>query len=479
MKIYNTITRQKEEFTPKEQTIKIYTCGQTVYNDIHIGNARFYVIFDTLRRLLKYLYPNCEIKFVQNFTDIDDKIIQRAEEEHRTATEIAEKYITRTLEDLKDLNVEPATVAPCATQEIEEIKAMVVELINKGFAYENNGTVYYSVSSFLEYGKLSKKNLDELKAGVRIEVEENKRDPMDFVLWKPSKSETEPAWDSPWGKGRPGWHIECSAMVRKYLGDEIDIHGGATDLIFPHHENEIAQTEALTGKSFSRFWMHCGILTKEHKKISKSRGNFETFREVKERFPADVIRFYLLSGHYRMPLEFTDESLKAAQAGLTRIKTCVKNLKHSMKQKPNQNFAINDFAPLEYYKNRFLEAMCDDFNTADAISTIFDMVKFINIMEQEEEKNNDPLLNYSPLPEFSFASLEMVKFLMGLLGIDCEEQQKEKEEQDNSEIESLINQRQEARKNKDFVEADRIREQLTEMGITIEDTREGIRWHRV
>jgi len=407
---------------------------------------------------------------VQNFTDIDDKIIQRAEEENQSATEIAEKYISRTLEDLKDLNVEPATVAPCATQEIEEIKAMVLELINQGFAYENNGTVYYSVSSFSEYGKLSKKNIEELKAGARIEVEGNKRDPMDFVLWKPRKTDTEPAWDSPWGKGRPGWHIECSAMARKYLGDEIDIHGGATDLIFPHHENEIAQTEALTGKPFSRFWMHCGILTKEHKKISKSRGNFETFREVRERFPVDVIRFYLLSGHYRMPLEFTDESLTAAQVGLTRIKTCVKNLEHAIAKEPEYKPSTTPDDPqismLQHYKELFFEAMRDDFNTADAITAIFEMVKYINIQE-----------NNNLSTEFRIESIRMINFLMDILGIDLEKENEK--EQDNSQIESLINKRQEARKNKDFAQADQIRNQLTEMGIILEDTREGIRWHRI
>ena len=473
MKIYNTITRQKEEFTPKEpeNTIKIYTCGQTVYNDIHIGNARFYVIFDTLRRFLKHEYPNCEIKFVQNFTDIDDKIIQRAEEENQSAAELAEKYITSTIEDLKDLNVEEATIAPRATEEIEEIKAMILELINKGFAYENNGTVYYSVKSFPEYGKLSKKNINELNAGARIEVEENKQNPMDFVLWKPRKpdKEKEPAWDSPWGFGRPGWHIECSVMARKYLGDEIDIHGGGVDLIFPHHENEIAQTEALTGKPFSRFWMHCGSLTKDHKKISKSRGNFETYREVRKRFPSDVIRFYLLSGHYRMPLEFTDESLKAAQVGLTRIKTCVKNLEYAISKEPEYETPTTPDNPnilmLKQYKELFFEAMSDDFNTADAISYVFELVKYVNIQS-----------NNKPSNEFLIKSLELITELMrDILGVDLEKQ----EEKDINQIISLIEKRQEARKNKDFAESDRIRNQLTEMGIIIEDTREGIRWHRV
>jgi len=360
MKIYNTLTRNKEEFLPiTPGKVKMYTCGQTTYNDIHMGNARFYVVFDAIRRYLEY--RGYAVEFVQNFTDIDDKIIARASEEGISTKEIAEKYIASTLADLETLNVKRATVNPRVTEEMPEIIEMIQQLIAGGHAYEKNGTVYYNVSAFEPYGKLSKKNIDELESGARVEVEDEKNNPIDFVLWKPAKPD-EPKWASPWGDGRPGWHIECSATARKYLGDEIDIHGGGADLIFPHHENEIAQTEALTGKDFARTWMHCGILTVDHKKMSKSRGNFATLQEVTEKFPHDVIRFFFLTGHYRMPMEFTETVLSAAQQGLTRIKTCYNNITHSLET------AVN--APAELQKDTIEEYIERVLPTLDTNSDV-------------------------------------------------------------------------------------------------------------
>jgi len=465
MKIYNTLTRQKEELlTITPGCIKMYTCGQTVYNDIHLGNARFYVIFDAIRRYLQY--RGYTVEFVQNFTDIDDKIIQRALEEGCTAAEIAEKYIKRTLADLAALNVLPATANPRATQEIDEIIAMIQQLIEKGHAYENAGTVYYNVTSFADYGKLSKKNIEDLEAGARVEVESGKINPMDFVLWKPAK-DGEPFWASPWGNGRPGWHIECSAMVKKYLGDEIDIHGGAEDLIFPHHENEIAQSEAVTGKNFARYWMHCGILTTEHKKMSKSRGNFSTLNDITQSgIDHDVIRFYFLSGHYRMPMEFTAEVLAAAKQGLARIVNCHKNLTYALEQDSENE--TNDLTEISTYRHSFEAAMDDDFNTADAITAIFELVKHINTRMGGANK---------PSKKFFQTALETLTGLADILGINiCHEDNAPSEE--DVEIEALIAARQNARKNKDFAESDRIRDELLQRGIILEDTREGVRWHR-
>jgi len=456
MKIYNTMTKQKEEFVPLEaNTVKMYTCGQTVYNHIHMGNARFYVVYDAIRRYLEYRGYNVE--FVQNFTDIDDKTIQRANEEGISTIEIAEKYIASTIADLDALNIQPATFNPRVTQEMPEIIAMVAELIERGYAYENTGTVYYAVNSFLQYGKLSKKNIDDLEAGARVEVEAGKKNPMDFVLWKPAKP-GEPSWQSPWGDGRPGWHIECSAMVRKYLGDEIDIHGGGQDLIFPHHENEIAQSEALTGKNFARVWMHCGMITVDHKKMSKSRGNFATLKEIAEKYPYDVLRFFFLSGHYRMPMEFTDAAITAAQQGLARIKNCHNSITHALESATNSGETPNAG---EYF-NDFTRAMDDDFNTADAITAIFELVKHVNTQLQNH-----------PPKAFLTANLSTLEKMLDILGLSTP-----KQETPDAEIESLITARQAARKNKDFAESDRIRDQLISMGIILEDTREGVRWHR-
>ena len=496
MKLYNTVSKQKQHLEPlTPEKIKMYTCGQTVYNNIHLGNARFYVVFDTIRRYLEY--KNYDVTFVQNFTDIDDKIIQRANEEGTTTQAIAEKYIDATLKDLAALNVKPATFNPRATEEMPEIIAMVEALVAKGHAYENQGTVYFHVPSFPPYGHLSKKNVEDLEAGARVAVEAGKKHPADFVLWKPAKP-GEPSWPSPWGDGRPGWHIECSAMIRKYLGDQIDIHCGGEDLIFPHHENEIAQTEALTGKTFSKYWMHCGVLTVDHKKMSKSRGNFATLHQVAETFPYDVIRFYLLSGHYRMPLEFTNETLTAAQQGLNRIKTCYKNLHHDIAKAVKApggllTYGIEDYsgkvaiAPnsqeaemlattteLELarrgYFNDAIAAMDDDFNTADAISAIFEMVRHINILLAK------PVKPYKP---FLVEAQSTLVQLMGFVGVDLTATTDEAGAQEtDAQIEALIAARQTARQNRDFAESDRIRDELLAMDIVLEDTRDGVRWHR-
>ena len=326
MKIYNTLTRKKEEFVPiNPGEVRMYVCGPTVYNYIHIGNARPYIIFDTVRRYFEY--KGYKVNYVQNFTDVDDKIIKKANEENKTTTEIVEKYIAETLKDADGLNIKRATVHPRVTEEMSEIIALIEILIEKGFAYEINGTVYFNTQAYKAYGKLSKKNQDELEAGARIEVDEDKKHPMDFVLWKPKK-EGEPYWESPWGQGRPGWHIECSAMAKKYLGDTIDIHAGGEDLIFPHHENEIAQSEAATGKNFAKYWMHNGFINVDNKKMSKSKGNFFTLREVAQEFPYEVIRFFMLSAHYRSPINFSRELMQSAQSGLERIKNAIINLDH-------------------------------------------------------------------------------------------------------------------------------------------------------
>ena len=461
MQIYNTVSQKKEDFkTLQPNTVKIYTCGQTVYNDIHMGNARFYVAFDAIRRYLEH--QGHTVHFVQNLTDIDDKIIEKANAEGVTTAEISKKYIESTLQDLDALGVKRATKNPLATQEIPEIIQMIKELIDKNSAYPVQGTVYFDITAFKNYGKLSRKNIEELEAGARIEVETNKKHPGDFVLWKPAKP-GEPAWDSPWGQGRPGWHIECSAMARKYLGDEIDIHGGGSDLVFPHHENEIAQSETVTGKTFAKYWMHCGILTVEHKKMSKSRGNFATLKEVAQKFPYDVIRFFFLSGHYRMPMEFTDTVLKAAAQGLARIKNCYANLLLQENTPPTME---KNQAPIAMFEAQFTNAMDDDFNTADAIAALFEMVRYANTNIQDINA-----------PAFAASLFKC----MGILGLDIRPatatSQNDAPEDDG--VNALIAQRQTARKNKDFAESDRIRDLLLGMGIVLEDTRDGgVRWHR-
>ncbi|MCL1842423.1 MAG: cysteine--tRNA ligase [Defluviitaleaceae bacterium] len=475
MKVYNTLSRGKDDLKPISYgKVKMYTCGQTVYNDIHMGNARFYVVFDAIRRYL--LWKGYDVNFVQNFTDIDDKIIAKAVEEGVSSEEIAERYIAHTVEDLNALNILPATVNPRATMEVPEIIALVEELISKEYAYENSGTVYYDVTKFKDYGKLSRKNINELEAGARVEVETGKKNPSDFVLWKPAKP-NEPKWQSPWGEGRPGWHIECSAMARKYLGDEIDIHGGAEDLIFPHHENEIAQTEAVTGRNFARYWMHCGILTTDHKKMSKSRGNFFTLREMAEKFPYDVIRFYLLSGHYRMPMEFNDTVLASANQGLQRIKTCYSNLRYTLEAafalpitatvEAAAEACAPDFSETLAFENAFIAAMDDDFNTADAITAIFELVKFANTRLVDSLTLTREIL--------TGLLVTLVK-LCDILGINP--QIAADSAANDAEIEALVIARREARQNKNFAEADRIRDELAGRGIVLEDTPGGVRWRR-
>ena len=472
MKIYNTLTRKKEPLTPiNPGKIKMYTCGQTVYNDIHIGNARFYVAFDAIRRYLEY--KGYEVEYVQNFTDIDDKLIQRAAEEATTVQALSEKYIARTLEDLESLNVKPATKNPKATEEITEIIAMIETLVANSNAYEVSGSVYFDTTKAPNYGKLSKKNIDDLITGARVEVSKEKRNPTDFILWKPAKP-GEPAWQSPWGKGRPGWHIECSAMVKKYLGNEIDIHGGGSDLIFPHHENEIAQSEAANCCNYARVWMHSGLITSNHKKMSKSLGNFKTLREFANDYPYETIRFFLVSGHYRMPMELTDEVMNAAQQGFNRIKTCYRNLQHAEKNAPEGETIIS----IDQYVQSFESAMDDDFNTADAITAIYELVAFANKQIPTLTKTDAKLLQ------------EKLVFMCAVLGIEMESKyirvtreigkaiHESMISSIDSEIEALVAARQAARAAKNFAESDRIRDQLTSMGIILEDTPTGTRWHR-
>jgi cysteinyl-tRNA synthetase len=464
MKIYNTLTKKKEEFIPLEEgKVRMYVCGPTVYNYIHIGNARPVIVFDTVRRYLEY--KGYEVNFVSNFTDVDDKIIKKANEEGISASEISERYINEFRKDVEALNVKPATKNPKATEEIDGMVEMIDSLIEKGHAYEKNGTVYFKTKSFPEYGKLSKKNLDDLEAGIRIAVSEEKEDPMDFVLWKPKK-EGEPSWTSPWSDGRPGWHIECSVMSRKYLGEQIDIHAGGEDLVFPHHENEIAQSEACNGKEFARYWMHNGFLNIDNKKMSKSDGNFFTVREIGEKYPLQVLRFFMLSAHYRTPINFSRELMEASKNGLERILTATYNLEHLLEaaeEKPlseEEQVILNEVDSLN---GKYDAAMDDDFNTADAISTIFEIVKAANSK-----------LSSGNSKEIIKKVLDRIVSLSDILGIQAQK----KEELLDEEVDLLIQDRQDARKNKDFKKADEIRNLLLEKGIILEDTREGVRWKR-
>lgn len=463
MKVYNTLTGEKEEFHSIEPNkIKMYVCGPTVYDYIHIGNARPYIVFDTIRKFFEYKGYN--VNYVQNFTDIDDKIIRRANEEGKTAEDIAQTYIEEALKDADGLGVMRATHHPLVTNEMDAIIDMIQTLIEKEYAYEVNGTVYFDTQKFEGYGKLSKKNQEELEAGSRIAVNEEKKHPMDFVLWKPKK-QGEPAWESPWGEGRPGWHIECSVMAKKYLGDTIDIHAGGEDLVFPHHENEIAQSEAANGVDFAKYWIHNRFLNIDNKKMSKSGGNFFTVRQVADQFGYEVIRFFMLSAHYRSPINFSRELIEAAAHSLERIQTAVYNLKHYI-----EHSAIDTETPdestsriLEEYLTRFEGAMEDDFNTADAISIIFELVRFANTGIDEGISRSNAEAIYRQLIE-----------LNEILGI----QAKKKEELLDEDIEALIQERQEARKKKDFQRADEIREDLKAKRIVLEDTREGVRWKR-
>ncbi len=464
MKVYNTLTRKKEELVPiTPGEIKMYACGPTVYNYIHIGNARPLCIFDILRRYLEYRGYN--VKFVQNFTDIDDKIIRRANEEHVDFSEISERYIKEFWTDADGLNVRHATINPKATENIDAIIQIISTLIEKGYAYEAQGDVYFSTEKFKDYGKLSHQPLEDLEAGARIMVGEVKREPMDFAVWKAAKP-GEPAWDSPWGKGRPGWHIECSAMNWRYLGDTIDIHCGGQDLIFPHHENEIAQSECFTGKPFAHYWMHNGYINVDNVKMSKSLGNFFTVRDVAEKYGYEPIRYLLISAQYRSPINYSTDIIEQCIAALNRLYTCRDSLDFELKNASDAEHdgdkAIVD--GFDKYREQFISSMDDDLNTADAIASIFELVRDINTN----------VVGKTPSKALVEGAIAMFDELTGVLGLVYNR----KTETLDSDVEALIEARTNARKEKNWAEADRIRDQLKEMGIVLEDTAQGVKWHR-
>ncbi len=468
MKIFNTLSKSKEEFVPLEPgKVKMYVCGPTVYNLIHIGNARPMIVFDTVRRYLEY--KGYEVNFVSNFTDVDDKIIKKAIEEGVDSAVISERYIAECKKDMQSLNVRPATKHPLATEEISGMLEMIANLIEKGFAYEGkDGTVYYKTRNFQEYGKLSHKNLDDLQGGNRsllVAGADQKEDPLDFVLWKPKK-DGEPYWESPWCNGRPGWHIECSVMSKKYLGDQIDIHAGGEDLVFPHHENEIAQSEAANGKEFARYWMHNAFLNVDNRKMGKSLGNFFTVRDISEKYDLQVLRFFMLSAHYRSPLNFSEELMEAAKNGLERIQTAADRLKYLSSNTSEIEWKQEEealFKEAGKYVTKFEEAMEDDFNTADAISAIFELVKFANTNASETSSK-----------AFLDGLYEKISATMDICGMIIDK----KPEILESDIEQLIADRQTARKEKNFARADEIRDELLAKGIVLEDTREGVKWKK-
>ena len=467
MKVFNTLTKKKEEFVSLEEgKVRMYVCGPTVYNYIHIGNARPMIVFDTVRRYFEY--KGYDVNYVSNFTDVDDKIIKKAIEEQVSAQEISQRYIAECKKDMAGMNVKPATKHPLATEEICGMVEMISELIEKGYAYEKNGTVYFSTRKFKDYGKLSHKNLDDLRSGGRsllVSGEDEKEDPLDFVLWKPKK-EGEPFWKSPWSDGRPGWHIECSVMSRKYLGEQIDIHAGGEDLIFPHHENEIAQSEAANGKEFARYWMHNAFLNIDNRKMSKSLGNFRTVREISEQYDLQVLRFFMLSAHYRSPLNFSAELMEASKNGLERILNATDNLKHLIASVTAEEMSAEEkeaFSKTDAYVEEFEKAMDDDFNTADAIAAIFELVKYANTTATAESSK-----------EYLRGLLDRIVKLGDVLGLILDK----KEELLDADIEKLIEERQTARKAKDFVRADAIRDELLEKGIILKDTREGVQWKK-
>ena len=468
MKVYNTLTKKKEEFIPLEEgKVKMYVCGPTVYNLIHIGNARPMIVFDTVRRYMEH--KGYEVNYVSNFTDVDDKIIKAANEEGVDPSVISERYIEECKKDMEGMHVKAATTHPKATEEIDGMLDMINELIEKGHAYASyDGTVYFRTRSFKEYGKLSHKNLDDLKGGNRsllVSGQDQKEDPLDFVLWKPKK-EGEPYWEAPWCKGRPGWHIECSVMSKKYLGDQIDIHAGGEDLVFPHHENEIAQSEAANGKEFAKYWLHNAFLNIDNRKMSKSLGNFFTVRDISKKYDLQVLRFFMLSAHYRSPLNFSADLMEAAKNGLERIITGAENLKYAMGVTKKETMDEDEKVLAEAAKGyiaKFDEAMDDDFNTADAIAAVFELIKFANTNGDGEKSK-----------EFLQTLLDEIKMLCDICGLEVDK----KEELLDSDIEALIKERSAARKAKDFKRADEIRDELLNKGIILEDTREGVKWKR-
>ena len=465
MKVYNTLTRQKEELkTINDGEVRIYACGPTVYNYIHIGNARPICVFDVLRRYLEY--KGNKVIFVQNFTDIDDKIINRANEEGVSFSEISEKYIEEYKKDAAGLNVREASVHPKATENIDEIISIIETLVEKGYAYQAGSDVYFSPLKFNEYGKLSHQPLDDLMSGARINIGEIKKEPMDFALWKGSKP-GEPYWESPWGQGRPGWHIECSAMSRRYLGETIDIHCGGQDLVFPHHENEIAQSECCNGKPFANYWMHNGFITVDNEKMSKSKGNFFTVRDVAKQFGYEPIRLLMISCQYRSPINYSYDSLSQCKASLTRLHTCRDSLDFALKNAAAGGDITELNKELQSFVAKFCEAMEDDLNTADAIGVLFDLVRYIN----------KSVLTSAPEKEAVEAAIKVFDELTGVLGIVYSEKSDE-ENGDDAEIEALIEERTNARKEKNWAKADEIRNKLTEMGIVLEDTPQGVKWHR-
>lgn len=465
MKVYNTLTRTKEEFVPLEEgKVKMYVCGPTVYNYIHIGNARPFIIFDTLRRYLEY--RGYDVTYIQNFTDVDDKIINRSHEEGISPEEVATKYIKEYFVDCDGLGIKRATVHPQVTDNIQQIIDFIKELEDKGYAYAVNGDVYFDTNKFEGYGKLSGQKQEDLEAGARIEVNDQKRHPMDFVLWK-AKKEGEPGWDSPWGEGRPGWHIECSVMSKRYLGETIDIHAGGQDLTFPHHENEIAQSEARSGKTFSKYWMHNGYININDEKMSKSKGNFFTVRDISKLYDLEIVRFFMLSAHYRNPVNFSDEMLNQAKAGLERLYNTKEKLEFilsNLKASSLTEKEVELVKELDNFRQKFIDAMDDDVNTADAVSVIFELAKLINSNVDE----NSSL-------EFAKKCLDEFNELTGVLNIV----NKKKDTVLDKDIEELIQKRTDAKKNKEFQLADDIRQQLLDMGIVLEDTRQGVKWKRI
>lgn len=462
MRLYNSMTGKKEEFVPiTEGEVKMYVCGPTVYNFFHIGNARPFLIFDGFRRYLEY--RGYKVTYVQNFTDVDDKIINRSLEEKISSSEVSEKYIGEYFKDATSLGIKPATVHPKVTENINEIIDFISKLVAKGYAYEKNGDVYYKTHSFSDYGKLSKQRIEDLEMGARVEVNTNKLSPVDFALWKAAKP-GEPSWKSPWGLGRPGWHIECSVMSTKYLGETIDIHAGGQDLIFPHHENEIAQSEAYSGKPFANYWMHNGYININNEKMSKSKGNFFTVREILDEYEGEVIRFFLLSAHYRNPVNFSRELIEQAENGLNRIYKAKENLEYYLENAKENEENIDKFQDkLNEYRKKFVEVMDDDFNTADGISVIFELVKFVNVEISEESSKEKITLGY-----------QLLKELCDVLGILSKNK-----EMIDEEIEELIEKRQQARKDKDYSLADKIRDELKEKGIILEDTSGGVKWKKI